>query len=457
MKIADIPIEISSTYSKAKLNDRLLILASETSDEPFIIDVEGTARAVTGEIDFQWGRRPEIVFTLKDVGPFQGLMFPMEMCFAKSPKWNQVELHCRRQQVHFGRTGYFRDFSGEVVGHLHVGNNQRIASLVLHLINFPRTDGDPVRSADGQRPWHSSRFSLTDEEWEITVDCLNDEDRFRTLANTGGFGITHTIKVQKTDRSAFSWKNYSKLHEDLYYFFSFARGFWTEPTIAIGQRSDRTTAWTRWWRPQVERWRAVSSWFDPSSPDVLGPLWKSFRKKLASDVSGEALKQAIYWYLSCNNASRGIEGSLIIAQAAHELLAWTRFATERGLSERGFENLPASDKLRLLLHEANIPLGIPSSLQTLTKAANAKDLNWVDGPSAITEIRNLQVHPSPKNQRKSGVINDDCLLQANQLSLWYLEVLLLFFSGYEGNYRNRCLSEHWAGDTEPVPWKVSRV
>lgn len=50
----------------------------------------------------------------------------------------------------------------------------------------------------------------------------------------------------------------------------------------------------------------------------------------------------------------------------------------------------------------------------------------------------------------------DELLEAWQLAAWYLELAVVRLLGYEGEYVSRLRLEGWIGDTEIVPWSVSR-
>jgi hypothetical protein len=148
----------------------------------------------------------------------------------------------------------------------------------------------------------------------------------------------------------------------------------------------------------------------------------------------------------------GVEGGTILAQAAFELLAWTLLVEDqRVLSEDGYQKLPASDKLRLLLSSCGIPPTIPSSMCALAKAAGAH--TWVDGPQAITEVRNALVHASPKKRKKVFGGDADARCDAWWLGLWWLELVLLRLFDYQGKYSNRLIRDGWKGEeVEPVPW-----
>jgi hypothetical protein len=125
------------------------------------------------------------------------------------------------------------------------------------------------------------------------------------------------------------------------------------------------------------------------------------------------------------------------------------------LSERSFEpgKLAAMDKMRLLISHCGIPLAIPTDLTHLTRIAKAE--NWSDGPQALAEYRNALVHANPKKRKK--VLHADIGLryEARDLSLWYLELVLLWLFGYSERYSNRLWRVGFRGEeVEPVPWRT---
>jgi len=88
-----------------------------------------------------------------------------------------------------------------------------------------------------------------------------------------------------------------------------------------------------------------------------------------------------------------------------------------------------------------IPIEISKDLPELEKMA--KERKWEDAPHAMSEMRNLLVHPNPKNKGKFKSAYSDTW----KLELWYLELSLLKLCGYSGTYRNRL-----TGKIEYVPW-----
>jgi hypothetical protein len=133
-----------------------------------------------------------------------------------------------------------------------------------------------------------------------------------------------------------------------------------------------------------------------------------------------------------------------------ELLAYTYAVEDKGLlSAKGFKDLWASDKLRLLLVSTKIPTAIPPECAEITNLVSnkANKLNWVDLPHALTEIRNSLVHPDHKNRHTVATAYVD----AWKAGLWLLELTALAICGYAGTYSNRLKTRH-AGHVEVVPW-----
>jgi hypothetical protein len=164
----------------------------------------------------------------------------------------------------------------------------------------------------------------------------------------------------------------------------------------------------------------------------------------------EAFHLALYWYLESNACAGGVEGSLILIQTALELLSFEILVNERKwLSEDGFAKLPASDSIRLVLASAKIPLDIPAQFKDVL--ALAKSYGWMDGPAALTGIRNALIHCTSKNRtRLSG--KTTAIRDAWELGLWYMDLVLLNLIGYSGKYCDRRARSGFVGDELPVPW-----
>jgi hypothetical protein len=408
---------------------------------------------VNGVIELVWLRSPFIKFSIIDKNPKDTAKIESETVLLKIPYCLSPVtirmLSFRRINDHLG----FRvECYGRIEEPLCLGQEEGISFILTHLSNFHDTSGNAIyMDTEHKSTTWKGRFLLISDGWKVTVDKVEcNMELYSSLKNLGGYGITHVVKIEKEDGRDFNISDISKLREDLFYFFSFARGFWTDSCLEVGFNKEGTKVWESWFPPRSDKWQSVSSWLDRLRPDSLSTFWPKFRRQLNDEIWGESLKRAIRWYISANQKAGEIEGSIILTQTAHELLSWTKFVSERKLSEEGFRKLPASDKLRLILIEAKIPLEIPPSLMSISQTLKAE--NWIDGPNAIVEIRNNLVHPSPKNLKKLGRLGSNEIEDAHLLTVWYLELLLLFLLGYRGNYVNRSVYLKWIGETNSVPW-----
>lgn len=179
---------------------------------------------------------------------------------------------------------------------------------------------------------------------------------------------------------------------------------------------------------------------------MMPALFPGFMKRWHQPLWNDALRRSIWWYISGNLQAGGIDGGIILAQVALELLAWVMLVEDgHVVSRRGFEDLPAADKLRLLLDRMHVPLTVPGSLPSLA-AFGPPNIPY--GPFKFVEIRNAMVHPKNRTAVDRA---DDAVVEAWELGLWYTELAILFACGYSGSYVNRNVVQ-WAGEVEPVPW-----
>jgi hypothetical protein len=191
------------------------------------------------------------------------------------------------------------------------------------------------------------------------------------------------------------------------------------------------------------------NWFTHEQADSLSALWPLFYAKWNDPYWNETLTRAIWFYVAGVRQSGGSDSALILAHAGLELLAWAKLIqTDHLISERGFDQLVAADKLRLLVAAMKLDLKIHSSQKQLEELARKE--KWSAAPWALTEIRNALVHPKRRTSLNAHVINE-----AYTLAMHYFELGLLFVLGYRGKYTNRLIIKfHF--DTEQVPWS-SRV
>jgi hypothetical protein len=326
----------------------------------------------------------------------------------------------------------------------------QMVRVVFHLFNFVELYGTR-RSLETIDPESRliNHVDLSYGGWNIELKSLYaTSDNFKDLKTKGGYRLTHVGRLEKVNRTPFSGKDANDSLKALHYFLSFAKGGWCEPVCAIGYDVSGNRTWECWSSPR-EPWQTPVSWFDPHNSSQIVSLFPGFMTRWANEDWCEALREVIYWYLNANQSSHGTDAGIILVQAAIERLSY-EFAVKdrRLLTANGFKDLRASEKLRLLFSSLGIPLDIPVETPELQSLTIKSQMNWLDAPQALTEIRNYLVHPERKRRAQFGRV----YYEAWNLSLWYLEMSILAICGYSGTYGNR-LKQRWVGEVENVPWK----
>jgi hypothetical protein len=274
--------------------------------------------------------------------------------------------------------------------------------LVFHLFNFVDLVGTR-RSIEqiGSTAHAIQHVDLVHNEWRVDLkSLLSTKDSINVLRKEGGHRLTHIGGIQKTDGSPFSGREADEFLNAIRFFLSFAKGGWCDPICAVGFDDPGKRVWVSWSSPRV-RWYLPSSWFDPHTGSQLVSLLPGFMRRWADEDLREALREVIYWYLNANCDSRGIDAGIILTQTAIERLSYDFVVRDRRLmTAEGFKNLWASDKFRLLFSSLRLPLGIPPETPQLQGLAVKGQMNWLDAPHALTEIRNSLVHPEHKRREK---------------------------------------------------------
>ncbi|MBX3302273.1 MAG: hypothetical protein KF693_08655 [Nitrospira sp.] len=292
------------------------------------------------------------------------------------------------------------------------------------------------------------RVLLEHDGWEIEIQEVPDARRVIEILNTnGGNGITHVGKVRRRSGKTFTIDVLRRTMRDLHLFLSFARGSWTPVMLPVGFDKQGSKVFKEWGVPLGEGWKSCMTWFDDHHGEALAHLYSGFVTLLHDQAMGDAVSQALYWYLRSNKAGGGVgpDGGLILSQAALERLACAYLAKH---------NLPTNGKMGEVLARACKDIGlsrslpIPKSLRKLHNTNRSLKGKWRHGLHALVDIRNELVHPQNWLGRHRGKI----IPEAWKLAQWYISLIILRLSGYNGQYSNR-LCARWRGEVENVPWQ----
>lgn len=355
------------------------------------------------------------------------------------------------------------------------GKEQNLSYILFHVINFTNNLGIPTRYESDQGISNQSNrinfnFNYKEEKWKINLDKIKEKSFFEKFKNNGGFGITHVGKIEKDSKQCFKGEEVNNLLNVFQHFLCFSSGSYVPLTLQVGYDAGGNKVWEYWNASRGTSWQTVSSWFPVCESQESAKVFPGFLDWWETWDDSE--KVALNWYLQANTTSL-VEEQIILVQVALELLAWVILVErEKTLSETGFDKLPASDKIRLLLSQVRIPKDIPPtlpleqdedtfarkffprkiSLDHLVQLVKQNKQNqWQDGPHALTEMRNGIIHPKKQKRTKIHQATLNAKLEVAELGLWYLELVLLAIFNYQGIYRNR-LARTTDSFRNPVPW-----
>jgi hypothetical protein len=337
-----------------------------------------------------------------------------------------------------------------------VGSQADCKQILFHLPNFFSVIGETIRNPDfrvcsGRLSSKSDSLHLMLDETE-TVKIL-----IKGLKDQSGFALTHVGTIERIDSNLISYDQAEDILTALHYFFSFVRGFWCGPMLEVG-RLDSNVIWKRWTHPKLTPWKYVETWF-PQHDNLKNireaiKVFRGFMERWDNQLWKTPIKHSIHWYIESNVGAGGVEGSIILAQAALELLGWVYLvedSTTRKFSATNFnERMQAHERIRRLLTELGIPTSIPASLNNLNSEAST--LGALDGPEVITKLRNALVHPKKTKRQAVSQVSVPARMEAHALGLWYIEMALLHLFGYEGQYYQRLLNGRSDEVRARVPW-----
>lgn len=322
------------------------------------------------------------------------------------------------------------------------GRGEPVSEIHFGVINFPDFigRGDELRGGtDGSSSRHG-RVQVAAGPWRIELrESGNLRDILRELDSSRGFAITHEGRIVRSDRGQIDTDEACLLLRALDDFLSFARGAFCSIGLVRSLAADEEVVWERWGCRRVDPWQRPfdPSWFDLHHGHTLGEAFPGFWTVYSAGREQRgAIHEALYWYLRSGTQAGGVDGGLILMQAALERLAHTFYGPKKNKGTQAW--------LRDALGQRQIPQAIPGGSRALKAYVNSvgKKGDVTDGVFAITRLRNNAVHP-----RKDASVSGSSYLQAWGLARWFVELMVLNVTGYKGRYANRLTRRF-----EPVPW-----
>ena len=325
-------------------------------------------------------------------------------------------------------------------------SDNSMSNLSFGVLNFPKFFlGQDKQILDGTHWKRLGSVLLQADGWDIEITAVSTlSDTEVKLKEEGGYAITHTGMVKRSDGCEFTVKDVEGLLSALRLFLSFSRGAFCGLTLVVGKDGSGESVWEQWGTHRVTEWSSASpSWFDRMNGYILSDAFPGFWMLWQRDH--KLLHMVVDLYLNANLGSHGVgyDGGLILSQAALERFSYHNNEYNTGSRiAKTLKNLGVSENA-LRISQENCP----------ELAELGRQYDWEHGPHALVELRNNIVHPNDKYQN----LKRRAYYEAWNLAQWYTELILLRLSGYEGNYGNR-LSQEWVGEVESLGrWLVENV
>ena len=322
-----------------------------------------------------------------------------------------------------------------------------VQKVTFAIANLKEFYGITVQTESG---YINGRLLLDSEEYSIIIDKRTDySERYFLLRNKGGYLTLYTGEITSKKGAV----TQSNIHEQLILlssFLNFLNGRRCSPIFRTGVFED-DIIWCDYTAYHVDQFKFVKSWA-PSDKSSFNSIWDEFRKLWKDKNNQQFLNDAIHWYTEANNQSGLVDGAIIMAQTALELIYnWLLVEQKRFIIGKDAENISAANKIRLLISLLKISNDVPPSLKELNKYVNEAGDEVQDAPDAFVQIRNALVHSQATKRKKVAEMDDMLKYEALQLGLWFIELSLLYILNYKGKYINRCYI-YADGLDNNVPW-----
>jgi len=398
--------------------------------------IGGDAQRRPCEVVLRTEPHPHLVLRVSGLDPFAGLRAACGPDTRFSLHVVNAGVDC---ETFFAGSGddvlEFSPFTEPII----VGSSGNLSCVRFDLVNFLSFMVLYGTSASKER----DRLDITAGGWCIEIRSPRQSPDVATFQSPL-YSVTQSCTMRRSDGATFSSDAAQDVLGVLHEAFSFAAGRWVAPAFVEGLAGGGETVWKAWGtgrlRPDLS---TEGTWFDLHNGGTLADVVSGLFDLRTSAERAEAFRTALYWYVRSGTDAAGVDGGLILLQAALERLSWQRFVIDRGMfsAKRFGDGFRAHERLRLLVADCRVPLGIPTGLTELTSEATRR--GW-DGPAAVAAARNPLVHPRGLRPLP--------WYDLWRLARWYVELVLLNMLGFVGEYSNRTLAPRWVGAVERVPW-----
>jgi hypothetical protein len=400
-------------------------------------DSLGSRAPAFGRVTVNWMPQPTVVAEVQAnlaEGPMA--LFPSPEQTALCPRFRRLpRQRTMRRLLGRGDVHAEMKIAGGEAGLIH----ETVPTVLMHVVNLERAwTGRLVAAGPAQLP---ESLTLVGRGWNIAIDPSPSADSLRDeLRVQGGYAMTHTVRAERSDGSMISLPDAMNLQEALSLFFRFGLGRSVTAILPVGVRTNGDAAWASWLLPSMDPLRVSWSWMDYQIGYEWERLWPPYITRW-QDPYWELVFRLVIGYYMLANQPRPVNLAIGTAHMVLDLLAYSILVEDRHLlSKSQFEARSATENLRELLATLGISTAIPAASARLQGFIVGGRL--ADGPQIVAKLRNEVAHL----RRGRSVRPTDFLVEAWQLAMWYIEMVIFKLLPYSGQYHNRL-----TGDIEPVP------
>jgi hypothetical protein len=329
-----------------------------------------------------------------------------------------------------------------------------LSTARVHWFNMPGLRGAQAVSSNADGVIH--RWEIELEGWQLRIDSRPDLHKAWTeLHKADKYMITHVMDAARSDGLPFKPTDLESLLRALHMTFSFAIGCQVAPALPVGLDQSNRVVWKRWYVPHCDAARSIGpGWWSDRQMIDLADYLKASVQALMDPTSGERLNFQMMVAITSTTPVGFLEPRIMVAFAGIEHFTWHSLVVDQGVSKAAYKQLEGNQRLRKVLHAAQIPTQIDGSLTpallAFAKAEGQKQSKVLDVADVVTQIRNRIVHPTTPESRVYHI--DSLLAEAWAVARHLLTLLILHHLGYRGSYRDLSRISGDAHEVTQVPW-----
>jgi hypothetical protein len=315
--------------------------------------------------------------------------------------------------------------------------------------------------ADRRQTWFG-RTTAQGGGWLLDMDALNpNREQLDRLRRSGGYGATHTLSLSRADGSPFTAEEATQALYAVRSALSLVVGRRADVILPVGWK-DEKPVWARWTAGLVDGFREPGTWLDASIGGAqVGEVTGQFLDRWSDPLCSDTLRYATSYYVQA--LALGVELGTAAAVSGLLLVAFSWLVEEKRLYPHStWEGLrpQAESQIRALLQldECHIDTAVPAAFANLADVAQrlAADAQpgaaLRDGLGCVIKMRNDVIHPTRTKRTKWSAYQ---WAEAHGLAVHFLELALLAYVSYRGQFHPRVTANRWLGYVQDVPWMAS--